>query len=258
MADIRSKVYEIYSLEQLSSGTSGIHRLHPIVKMAATLVYMICILSFDRYALSRLVPYIFYPVVIMSMAEIPYRLILKRALVALPFCIFAGLSNVFFDSDTAIVIGGITISYGLLSFFAILLRSLFCVSAILILVAVTPFAELTAQLRRLHVPDMLVSLFEMTYRYIGTLLGEASSMFTAYSLRSRNNKGLEMKHMDSFVGQLLLRSFDRAERIYDAMKCRGYPAGKHATNQERITWADMLFLLSVVLSSVLFRVVDMF
>ncbi len=258
MADIRSKVYEIYSLEQLSSGKSGIHRLHPLVKMAATLVYMICILSFDRYALSRLVPYIFYPVVIMSMAEIPYQMILKRALVALPFCIFAGLSNVFFDHGTATVIGGIAVSYGLLSFFAIMLRSLFCVSAILILVAVTPFAELTAQLRRLHVPDMLVSLFEMTYRYIGTLLGEASSMFTAYSLRSRNSKGLEMKHMDSFVGQLLLRSFDRAERIYDAMKCRGYPAGKHVAKQKRLTSADWLFLLSVSMSSVLLRIVGIF
>lgn len=31
-----------------------------------------------------------------------------------------------------------------------------------------------------------------------------------------------MKDMGIFVGQLLLKSFDRAESIYVAMKCRGY------------------------------------
>ncbi len=258
MADIRSKVYEIYSLEQLSSGNSCIHALHPLVKMGSTFVFMICILSFDRYALSPLVPFVFYPVIVMSLAEIPYRMILKRALIALPFSLFAGLSNVFFDNKVAITYGSVSISFGWVSFLAIMLRTMLCICAVLILVAVTPFSELTAQLRRLCVPDMLVSLFEMTYRYIGTLLGEASSMFTAYSLRSRSKKGLEMKHMGSFVGQLLIRSFDRAERVYNAMKCRGYPASARFAMRKKLTGADLVFFLCVALPSVFLRIVDIF
>ncbi len=62
-------------------------------------------------------------------------------------------------------------------------------------------------------PDIFVTLFEMTYRYIAVLMGEASSMYTAYMLRSTERKGLQMRHMGSFVGQLFIRSYDRAERV---------------------------------------------
>ncbi len=256
MADIRSKVYEIYSLEQLSSGVSGVHAIHPLVKMLSTVVYILCIVSFDRYALPRLVPYIFYPVIIMACADIPYGMIGRRTLIALPFCLFAGISNLIFDKMPILSLGNIVISYGMVSFLTILFRTILCVSAVLILVAITPFAELTGELRRLRVPDMIVSLFEMIYRYIGTLLSEASSMFTAYQLRSRNKKGLEMKHMGSFVGQLLIRSFDRAERIYHAMKCRGYPGLKLTFAKRRFTVPDICFFVFVCGSSILFRVVD--
>jgi len=247
MTDIRSKVYEIYSLEQLASGNSAVHTLHPLVKIISTLVYVICVISFDRYALFALAPYSFYPFVVMAMADIPSSLVFRRALLALPFALFAGLSNLLFDP---------MISHGLISFLAILLRTMLCVSAVLILVAVTPFSELTAQLRRLHLPAVLVILLEMTYRYIGTLLGEASSMFTAYQLRSRNKSGLAIRHMGSFVGFLLIRSFDRAERVYNAMKCRGYPKWQHGEAGKRLKAADYGFLAIVGGLSLLFRFAD--
>lgn len=256
MADMRGKLYEIYSLEQLSSGSSGVHALHPLAKMVASLVYIICVVSFDRYALSRLVPYVFYPVILMATAGIPYGMILKRVLLALPFCLFAGLSNLIFDRAAMMRLGDFAISYGMVSFLAIMLRTLLCVSAVLILVAITPFAELTGQLRRLRVPSIIVNLLEMVYRYLGTLLDEASSMNTAYRLRSPRQKGLEMKHMGSFVGQLLLRSFDRAERIYNAMKCRGYPAWEQGFSRKKFKWADVCFLLLACGSSMLFRFAD--
>ena len=85
------------TLEQLSAGRSAVHALHPLAKLLVTLVFLIAVVSFDRYALGRLVPFVFYPVILMAVAEIPYGLILKRTLVALPFGLFAGLSNVFFD-----------------------------------------------------------------------------------------------------------------------------------------------------------------
>lgn len=76
-----------------------------------------------------------------------------------------------------------------MALFTIVFRTLLCVSAVLILVAVTPFRELTEGLRRLRLPAVFISLFEMTYRYLGTLAGEALSMYTAYSLRGGGKKG---------------------------------------------------------------------
>ncbi|MEG1426427.1 MAG: cobalt ECF transporter T component CbiQ [Oscillospiraceae bacterium] len=256
MADIRSKVHEIYSLELLSGGQSGIHRLHPLVKILGVLTYIVAVVSFDRYALSQLVPYIFFPVLLMALAEIPYSMILKRTMIALPFCLFAGFSNLIVNTTPVLRFGGVTVSAGLLSLIAIVFRTLLSVSAVLILVAVTPFSELTAQLRRFHVPRILVMLLEMTYRYIGALLEEVSSMYTAYRLRGDSPKGIELRHMGSFVGQLLIRSFDRAERVYSAMQCRGYTLDAEQVKSRPLQGRDWVFLCTVCGLSVLFRCVD--
>ncbi len=49
--------------------------------------------------------------------------------------------------------------------------------------------DLSDQLVRLKVPPVMVSVLTMTYRYISTLLDEASSMSAAYALRSPNARG---------------------------------------------------------------------
>ena len=95
MTDIRSKVNTLYSLEQLAAGNSAVHRVKPLPKLIVTLVYLVCVLSLDRYAPARLAPYLFYPVTVMALAEVPFGMLLRRSLVALPFCLFAGLSNIF-------------------------------------------------------------------------------------------------------------------------------------------------------------------
>lgn len=256
MTDMQTQVQNIYSLEQLSRKNTCIHRLHPAAKLLTAIAYIVIVVSFNQYALDRLIPYIFYPVIVMALAEIPYGMLLKRVAIALPFGLFAGISNLFFDRTVAFYLSGIAVSQGMLSFAVIIYRTFLCVIAVLILVSTTPFTELCSQLRRLHVPEMIVTIFEMTYRYIGALLLEASSMYTAYMLRTSRRKGLEMRHMGSFVGQLLLRSFDRAERVYGAMKCRGYRLKESYQSSRPLSWYDGLFLMITVGLCLLFRFVD--
>lgn len=257
MADIRSKINEIYSLEQLSAGNTSIHCIHPLAKLGVTGIYLLCVISFDRYSAARLAPYLFYPIMVMVLAEIPFAMVLKRAAVALPFCLFAGISNLIFDRSPAFVLGGVTISSGWLSLWTLLFRTLLCVSAIVILVAVTPFSRLTDQLRRLHMPELLVTLLEMIYRYIGVLGEEAASMVTAFRLRGNGAKWPDPRQFGSFVGQLLLRSADRAERVYQAMQCRCYALRDRKKNHVKWCSADWAFLLFWGGVSLLFRFFDL-
>ena len=254
MADIKSKIQEIYSLEQLSGGRSAVHRLHPLVKLVSAFAYIVLVVSFKRAEFLRLVPFAFYPAVLMALSETPWPIVLKRVWLALPFCLLAGISNILFDRTAAFTVAGLTVSAGVVSFFSILYRTFLCVTAVLLLVAVTPFSHLTGQLRRLRVPDIFVTLFEMIYRYIGVLLEEASSMYTAYVLRSTEHKGLQMRHMGCFVGQLLIRSFDRAERVYDAMKLRGYPGRTARADRRPLLTADWLYLAATTAPFILLRV----
>jgi cobalt/nickel transport system permease protein len=90
----------------------------------------------------------------------------------------------------------------------------------------------------------------MTYRYLSTLLAEATSMFTAYSLRSPGQCGVKIKDIGSFLGQLILRSFDHAENVYQAMECRGFQGVYYRKMRGAFRASDFLYivvLLSIIL-----------
>ncbi|MCL2153867.1 MAG: cobalt ECF transporter T component CbiQ [Oscillospiraceae bacterium] len=255
MPDIGARVRELRVLENLSAGHTAIHRLHPLTKLLSALIFIVVVVSFGRYDFARLAPYLFYPFIMMALAELPYKLLLSRVLIALPFCMFAGIFNVFIERAEAFSIGGIAISFGMLSLATILLKMYLCVMSALALIATTPFTELTAQLRRLRVPMVFVMVFEMTFRYIGVLLEEVHSMTIAYRLRSGAKKALDMRHMGSFVGQILLRGFDRAERVHAAMRCRGYSLTHIPPTRKRFMATDMLALVAVCVPALLLRLI---
>ncbi|GBU21039.1 hypothetical protein R80B4_00927 [Fibrobacteres bacterium R8-0-B4] len=249
-------IRELYALEQLSDRDTCVHRLHPITKLSVTIVFIITVASFDRYSLGRLIPYIFYPTLLMALSETPYSMLLKRFLIALPFCLFTGAANVIFDTAPAFTIGAVTISYGLISLFTLLFKTYLCVMAVLLLISVTPIAEITDAMRRLKIPGIFVAMFEMTYRYIGVLFAEAHSMRTAYILRSAGGKGIAMRDMGGFAGQLLLRSVDRADRVYNAMICRGGAMSAVQRYGRKIGWQDVLFCAIVCILCITLRVIN--
>lgn len=154
------------------------------------------------------------------------------------------------------MLGDFSITSGMLVFFSVLFKTYLCVMAVLLLVATTPVVSLTDSLRLLRVPLVFINVFEMTYRYIGTLLEQTNSMYTAYRLRGGRKKGVELRHMGPFLGQLLLRSFDRAERVYSAMQCRGYALRCTHRTLPRMVPADWLYLVFVCGAIVLFRIIN--
>lgn len=247
------KKYEFHAIESLAEGSSAIHRLHPAVKMACALIFIVCVVSFDRYATGELAVYFFYPFLMITLAEIPFGLIAKRVALALPFALLAGISNLIFDTGTAGMIGGLAVSYGMLSFLSILLKTLLCVAAVLVLSATTPLAQMTDQMLGLHLPQPIVLLIAMIYRYLEILFTEAGTMKTAYLLRAPKDKSVRMRDMGSFAGQLLLRSFSRAERVYAAMKCRGYSGKMGASRRRALGLRDVAFAALVVGGCTLFR-----
>jgi cobalt/nickel transport system permease protein len=253
MSKIPNSIREMYALERLSAGGTAIHRLHPAAKLFSALFFIATVASFGRYALLPLTPFAFYPAILMALSETPHAMLLRRFLVALPFCLFAGASIVLFDRATAFTLGGFAVSLGALSLAALLLRAWLCVMAALILIATTRMAEITAVLRRMRAPAVFVSTIELTYRYAGVLLSEAAAMRVACILRGGGKKGIEMRHMGAFVGQLAVRAFDRAERVYAAMKCRGYTLRGPCARGRGFSARDALFTASVSVFCVFFR-----
>jgi cobalt/nickel transport system permease protein len=251
----------MYALELLSSGDTCIHRIHPLAKLLAAAVFIVAVVSFDKYAVSRLAPYFFYPMLLMALSRTPHPMLYKRLLLTLPFCLFIGISNIALDRGEAFNVGGVPISYGVISFASILCRAYLCVMAALILISVTRLRCLANELARLGVPNVLIAMLEITYRYIGILINQAHSMYIAYSLRSPRRRGIALADMGPFVGQLLLKSFDRADRIYSAMKCRGYAISgikRHGRGPRPFGPKDAAYLAIVAVPCIAFRFFDVY
>lgn len=89
--------------------------------------------------------------------------------------------------------------------------------------AVEP-VRLGSALRGLHVPETLVRLFVLTARYLSLIRDEARRLIEAMRVRgfrpgSNRHSWRSYGHL---VGMLLVRALARAQRVEEAMLCRGY------------------------------------
>ena len=72
-------------------------------------------------------------------------------------------------------------------------------------------------------------------------MGEASAMSQAYSLRAPGQKGIHISAWGSFLGQLLLRSMDRAQELYSSMELRGFRGEYFYSDIPACRVGDVLF-----------------
>ncbi len=87
-----------------------------------------------------------------------------------------------------------------------------------------PFDQLLVTLRRLRVPAVIVAILGFMNRYVFVVWDELDRLRTARQMRSFGHSGLiaRWESLAQLLGMLLIRSFNRAERIHGAMEARGW------------------------------------
>ena len=222
MEKLKNAQLELREMDDLAAAESPVHRLNPLCKLLVTVFYIVTVVSFPKYDLSGLVVMVLYPIVLFQAAGIPVSLCFHKLRVVLPLVCAVGLVNPFLDHTPLIQLGAVTVSGGVVSMITLMLKGVFSLMASFLLIATTSIDTLCAALRMLHVPDILTTLLLLTYRYIGVMLEEVSIMTEGYALRAPGQKGIHISAWGSFLGQLLLRSMDRAEALYQSMLLRGF------------------------------------
>lgn len=253
MSNIMNSIYNIRLLDDLARKETCIHRIHPLAKLLTTVVYLTVVVSFGRYEIGSLLPFLFYPVLLFAMGDLPVAPIIKRILLIEPFIIGIGILNPLFDHQV-IMVGGITMSKGWVTFFSILIKSGLTVTAALLLIATTGMDRLAGALRMLKIPRLFVLQLLLTYRYISVLMEEVARMLRAYSLRSPEQKGIQRSVWGSFAGQLILRTFERAQRVYQAMCLRGFAGEYNTGGYAGFKAADLVYLAGWALFFVMARI----
>ena len=255
MNKLQTAIGDLAEMDQLASRSSPIHDLHPLAKFISTIVYAVVTLSFDKYNLNGLVPMVLWPILIFQLSGIEIRTCFYKLRFVLPLVMAVGLFNPFFDRSPLLYIGGLAVSGGVISMITLMLKGIFCLMASFLLMAATPIDKLCGALRMLRVPSMLVTLLLLTYRYVGVTMDELAVMTEAYHLRAPGQKGIHISAWGSFLGQLLLRSMDRAQELYSSMLLRGYQHEFHYAHIKPFRLQDALYMIGSILLFLLLRYV---
>ncbi|MDB5306777.1 MAG: cbiQ [Gemmataceae bacterium] len=180
------------------------------------------------------------------------------ALAALPFLLVLP-----FTLDTAGPgwnIGPVRVSErGLVSGLAVALRCLAIGAFALVLVGTAPMHHTLAAAYKLRVPGLLVLLTLLAYRYAFLLGDELRRLRVA--LRVRGFRARADRHgyrtLGHVTGAVLVRGADRADRVADAMRCRGFDGRFHTLTAFRTTTADVLGFLALVTATIALLVWDL-
>ncbi len=243
-------------MDILSYQDTPLHRIDPRAKLITALFFIITVVSFDKYEIAMLIPFIFFPVYLLTAGNIPVLYIIKKILVVSPFAVMIGVFNPFFDHNIIISIGSVGVSGGWVSFISIMVRFTLTVSTALALISCTGFNNICFALNRLGAPKIFAVQLLFLYRYIFVLAEEAAKMIRARNLRSFNGKGRGIKSYGPMLGNLLIRTVNRAERIHLAMVCRGFDGKIRILKKYNFGVRELIFVTAWISIFVLFRFVN--
>ncbi len=245
--------FNIGYLDTLSYKKTFVHRLDPRVKILVSFTFILFVVSLPKYELFALMPFFIYPVFLLTAGDIPFRAIAKKMLFISPFAVFIGIFNPLLDTHIIITAFGIPISGGWVSFFSIMVKFVLTISTALLLIAVTSFPGICEALERMKFPKIFVIQLLFLYRYLFVLLDVALRMIRAREARSFGKRGKEIKTFVRLISVLLVRSLERAERIYQAMLARGFRGEIRVLKRHSIRFYDILFAVISISLFYIFR-----
>ncbi len=230
---------------------SFLHRLDPRVKALVTVIFIVSnALLPDGAWLAFVFSWIFLLAAnLLSQLGIGYTL--KRSLVALPFALIAvtvlfSIPGKPFFTFQLFTSHFVITDAGFLRFVSILIRSWLSVQMAILLVAVTRFPDLIHALEHLKVPAILTTIIAFLYRYLFVLTDEVFRLIRARESRSAASAGnragggvlWRARVAGNMAGQLFLRSYERSDRIYNAMLSRGYSGHLYTLNAHEMKPRD--------------------
>ncbi|MBV6396496.1 MAG: Energy-coupling factor transporter transmembrane protein EcfT [Anaerolineales bacterium] len=247
---------------------SRLHRLDPRVKVAVTVLFILSNALLPDGAWSAFGLTWLLLVWANHLSRLGVDFSFRRSFLALPFAL-AATSAVFSPLGNPLAewrLGPLTLiptDYGLVKFFSILVRSWLSVQAAILLVAVTRFPDMIHAFEHLRVPKILTTIIAFLYRYLFVLADEVVRLLRARESRSAAAPGVRSarsvlwraKVTGNLAGQLFLRSYERSDRIHNAMLARGYDGNLRTLNLHVMKPGDWSFFSMCVILILLLQLI---
>lgn len=225
-------------------GAQGFLNIDPRALILVTLVFLCFMLGVPTMHIDILLWFAIYPIIAGPLLGLSYGSLFLQSLIILPLVLMLGVFNPIIDREPVVTTDRVVLTRGWLLFLGLVVRGLLSMQALLILIRSIGFVGIVKGLGRLGVPRFLITQLLMVFRYIRVLIEEGLTMKRARDARSYGNK-LSIRLWGVLVGQLFLRSVDRAERVHKAMLSRGFsgeiPVGYG--KKSSWGWSSTLFLV---------------
>jgi cobalt/nickel transport system permease protein len=234
LKDILEGAESLVEIEDLSGKHGLLQSINPLAKLV-TIVFMI-VSSLLISSLSLLALLCFIPFALAALSKIPMKNFFLRIFWIPVFAAVISIPVLFLTPGHAVLSANfgswamIVTSQGLERFLVFSVRVLFCVASLSLLILSTGFDKLMKLLSSLRVPAVVVQMFGLTYRYFFVSVHEVQSVLLAKEARTyvtrRTINFSVLKDLGSILAALFIRTFERSERVYMAMKSRGFEIEK--------------------------------
>lgn len=209
-------------------GHSVVHRAPAHLKILLLLGFVLTVVATPREWYPVFGGYLALLVAVIVVSHVPFRYLLPRMVLEVPFLVFAALIPFVAEGSRVVVplLGGLDLSLsesGLVAAWGLAVKGTLGVLASLTLAATTEPTEVLRGLQRLRMPDLLVQIMAFMVRYLDVVAGDLGRMITA--MKSRGVDPRSPRHWPALartLGALFVRSYERGERVHLAMLSRGY------------------------------------
>ncbi len=211
-------------LEEFAEGSSPLHRMDPRVKFLAAGPFLVLTalaggLAAPAYAL--VVSIVLAVLAGLDPLKLGVRMLVVNVFVAVVW-VFLPFSM---QGEAAFSIGPFVASrQGVIYALQITLKTNAIVLATIAVYGTTEAMSLAHALVHLRAPVKLVYLFFYFYRYVSVLHEEYTRLREAMRVRCFHSRVSKHSYTTfaNLIGMLIVRSFERSERVYEAMLCRGF------------------------------------
>lgn len=232
-------------IEELSNGDSLIQSLDPRVKIVLVFLFSVVV------AISNRLPVLMWALalglLIVLSARVPAKELLRRLIPVNMLIVFLWLFLPFtFAGKPFFYIGSLPVSReGVLYAVSISIKSNAMMLMLIALVATTPIFTLGHAMHELGIPKKIVHLFFFTFRYIHVIHREYVRLLNSMKIRGfkPENSLHTYRSFAYMVGMLLVRSFDRAQRVHNAMMCRGYKGKLYSLSKFSLKGRDVISIV---------------
>ncbi|MBN1983937.1 MAG: cobalt ECF transporter T component CbiQ [Chitinivibrionales bacterium] len=195
---------------------------HHRIAFIILVTFMLFVISVPKYDITAIVLYGAIPLFLIIAGRLPILAIIRRILIVSPFIVIMAVANPFIDREPFATIAGVSISGGIVSAIVIIGKSMVAIAAVVVFSIEVPFHQICGILRGFRVPEVFVTQLMLLYRYSFLLVEEAQALQKARAMRSFGKKGMDLFTTAKLIGSLLLRTNDKAKRIYRSMVSRGF------------------------------------